>query len=110
MDWLWRKIYRHDTANEMMFFNTKTVAGAQYNKYNACQLQTAHAYVVLGAIKLSNGDRLVKMRNPWGLERYTCDYNDHSELWTRQLRQEAGATLEAVNEGIFYMTIEDFFD
>ena len=107
VDELWANISKHDTADEMMFFNTKVVSGAFLN---SCQLQNAHAYVVLGAVQLSNGDRLVKVRNPWGLERYICDYNDESALWTPELRREAGATPEAVNEGIFFMRIEDFYE
>lgn len=75
---------------------------------NGCGLLTGHAYVVLSAVELSNGAKLVKLRNPWGSERYKCDYNDSSALWTKELRQEAGATPEAVNEGIFFVTIEDY--
>ena len=67
-----------------------------------------HAYVVLGAKELSNGLKLVKMRNPWGKERYQCDYSDESALWTPGLRKEAGATSEAVDEGIFFMTLDDY--
>ena len=50
------------------------------------------------------------MRNPWGVERYTCDYSDESPLWTSELRAEVGATAEKVNEGIFFMTVEDYFE
>ena len=41
-----------------------------------------HAYVALKAIELSNGARLIQMRNPWGSERYKCDYSDSSTKWT----------------------------
>ena len=51
-----------------------------------------HAYVALKAVHLSNGARLVQMRNPWGSERYKCAYSDISEEWTPELRAEAGAT------------------
>lgn len=63
---------------------------------------------MLSAVQLSNGDRVVKMRNPWGIERYTCAYSDTSELWTPALRREAGATDASKNDGMFFMTIEDF--
>ena len=65
---------------------------------------------MLKAIELSNGARLVKLRNPWGSERYKCAYSDTSHLWTPELRKEAGATETAVNEGIFFMRIEDFYN
>jgi len=49
---------------------------------NSCGLSNNHAYVVLSAHVLSNGDQIVKMRNPWGNERYNCDYSDTSDKWT----------------------------
>ena len=107
MDELWERLLEHDVNNELMIFEMKSL----YNgaKYNDCGLQSAHAYVVLKAIKLSNGARLVQVRNPWGREGYTCDWSDSSALWTDELRQEAGATPQAVNEGIFFMSLEDYF-
>jgi hypothetical protein len=48
------------------------------------------------------------MRNPWGIERYTCDYNDESDLWTLDLKREAGATETVVNDGLFFMTIDAY--
>jgi len=66
--------------------------------------------VALGTVKLSNGARLVKIRNPWGNERYKCDYNDESSLWTPALRQEAGATPTKVDDGLFFMKIEDYVE
>jgi len=48
------------------------------------------------------------MRNPWGIERYTCDYSDDSDLWTLDLKREAGATETVENDGLFFMTIEAY--
>ena len=67
----------------MMFLITP---GVDDSYVNECGLSQNHAYVVLGAIELSNGDKVVKMRNPWGYERYKCDYSDTSALWTPALR------------------------
>ena len=78
--------------------------------YDECGIQMGHAYVALRAVELSNGARLMQMRNPWGSERYSCAYSDNSDLWTPELREEAGATETAVNEGIFFMTIEDYYN
>lgn len=89
----------------MMFMITP---GSSDSVTNECGLTMNHAYVVLSAVELSNGARLVKMRNPWGSERYSCDYSDESELWTPELRAEAGATEEAKNDGLFFMKVEDY--
>ena len=98
---------KHDKTDNMMFLNTHWDG---LSLYNECGIQMGHAYVALKAIELSNGARLIQMRNPWGSERYTCAYSDTSDLWTPELRKEAGATETAVNEGIFFMTIEDFYE
>jgi len=90
----------------MIFFQTPNAPNILADR---CGLSPSHAYVVLGLKILSNGARVVKVRNPWGVERYTCDYNDSSLLWTPELRQEAGATALAEDDGIFFMTIEDYF-
>ena len=74
-----------------------------------------HAYTVLACYELTtdNGKvRLVKMRNPWGVEQYTGPWSDESELWTDAYRQEVekatGHASERSNNGIFYMDIESF--
>lgn len=45
-------------------------------------LITRHAYTILGAVKLSTGDTLLKMRNPWGAEKYSGDWSDQDPRWT----------------------------
>jgi len=75
---------KHDRNHEMMFLNTPW-DGSSFN--NECGLQQGHAYVALNAIELSNGARVVQMRNPWGSEKYKCDYSDMSDKWTPELRK-----------------------
>ena len=57
-------------------------------------------------MNLSTGARLLKIRNPWGAELYHGHWSDDSELWTDDLRAEAGQTSD--NDGIWFMSIEDF--
>ena len=97
----------HDKNNEMMFFNTPIFSNGA--EKNGCGLSTGHSYVVLSAKNMSNGARLVKLRNPWGEESYSCAYSDESKKWTPALRKEAGATDKAENDGIFFMTVEDYY-
>lgn len=42
----------------------------------------SHAETLLGVVRLSNGARLVKMRNPWGSYKYTGPYSKNSREWT----------------------------
>lgn len=106
-DMLWREMLKHDQNDNMMFLNTPWDGSAFVNE---CGLQLGHAYVALKVIELSNGAKLVKMRNPWGSERYKCAYSDSSDEWTPELRAEAGATETIVNEGVFFMTVEDYYE
>ena len=64
--------------------------------------------MVLGHVQLSNDVRLVKLRNPWGYEKYHGDWSDESSLWTDDLKTEAG--WELADDGIFFMSIEDYWD
>ena len=47
------------------------------------------------------------MRNPWGHEIYKGDWSDDSGMWTEELKEEADFYLK--DDGIFYISIEDYF-
>ena len=76
IDSIWDQLVLHDKNGEMIFFNTPVWSGGR--EKNSCGLSTGHSYVVLSAKKLSNGERLIKLRNPWGEESYKCAYSDES--------------------------------
>jgi hypothetical protein len=50
---------------------------------------------------------LVQLRNPWGNHEWTGDWSDNSPLWTPELKAAANFK-NAVNDGIFFMALEDF--
>ena len=66
-----------------------------------------HAYSLFGAYKLSNGVRLVKLSNPWGVDKYTGDWSDNSSKWTDALRKEVGSSVNE-EDGTFFQPIEQF--
>jgi len=75
-------------------------AKKQYPMTSACfhshfGLVSGHAYALLGVAELKNaaGDvvhRIVKMRNPWGSEKYHGPWSDHSDLWTKEWADQVG--------------------
>lgn len=65
-----------------------------------------HAYTILGTVKLSNGKRLVKIRNPWGYDGYKGSYSDKSEDWDEESKKEAG--WKDADEGIFFVDIDSY--
>lgn len=67
---------------------------------------SGHAYTLVGAYKLKNGDRLFKLRNPWGRGEWNGAYSDKSDVWTEDLKRQLG--WKDRNDGIFYMRVQDF--
>ena len=65
-----------------------------------------HAYSFIKVVKLSNGTRLVQVRNPWGVERYKGPWNDKSHYWTDKYKEEAG--FYEKDDGVFFTTIDIF--
>jgi len=84
-DEMWAELKRHDLLDEMIMLNTP---GGFSGNTDECGLVNNHAYIVLQAKQTSNGDRLLKMRNPWGFEKWTCDWSDLSDKWTQTIRDE----------------------
>ena len=104
VDALWKELSGHDGKNDMINAST---SGDNHNIKNTNGLTMGHAFTVLGTKKLSNGVRLVKIRNPWGQETYKGDWGDNSSKWTPALAKEVGLK-KNMKDGIFYMAIEDF--
>ena len=65
-----------------------------------------HAYSMTHAITLSNGQNLIKMRNPWGNSEWTGAWSDNSKLWTDDLKEKFGCTKE--DDGTFFIEFEDY--
>ena len=52
--------------------------------------------------------QLVKLRDPYGTDRYNSSYSDSSELWTSEaMRNRAGSVV--ANDGEFFMPIKLYF-
>ena len=65
-----------------------------------------HAYSLMNTATLSDGTKLVKLRNPWGTEKYTGPYSD-SQLTAAQIK-ELGHVVK--DDGVFWMDMNTFFE
>ena len=65
-----------------------------------------HAYTVVGVKQLSTGDKLVQVRNPWGIESYKGPWSDKDSRWTQALRDEVGR--KSGDDGVWHIPIADF--
>ena len=68
-------------------------------------LDYSHVFTVLGVATLSNGTKLVKIRNQEG-ETYKGDWSDKSDKWTPALRAEVGSVI--ADDGEYFISIDDF--
>lgn len=71
-------------------------------------IREGHAYVVMDARTMKNGERLVKLRNPWGkLKKGIWDgpWSDGSKEWTSAAKEELGHTFG--NDSVFWIRFED---
>lgn len=77
---------------------------------NAMGIVGGHAYTVISAHVLkTNGKRLLKLRNPWGKTEWSGAYKDSDAFWTSATTAaEDKALIVNKDDGIFFMTIEDF--
>ncbi|PKS10358.1 hypothetical protein jhhlp_002109, partial [Lomentospora prolificans] len=67
-----------------------------------------HAYVVMDARTLKSGQRLVKLRNPWGKTRrgvWEGPWSDGSKEWTTDVQKELGHHFG--NDSVFWISYED---
>ena len=65
-------------------------------------LRNGHAYSLLGAAVLSDGTKLVQLRNPWGSTEWEGDWSDESPLWNDTNSHVRGA---AKDDGCFWIPV-----
>ena len=59
-----------------------------------------HVYTVLGAVEI-DGEKLYRVRNPWGREYYNGSWSDDSNVWSASLQQKLDYLDE--DDGIFFI-------
>mmetsp|Transcript_30671 Transcript_30671/g.37950 ORF Transcript_30671/g.37950 Transcript_30671/m.37950 type:complete len:163 (-) Transcript_30671:906-1394(-) len=102
---LWKLIKLHDSNQDIMTTGSPSLYTDARQNENG--IFYSHAYTLLKAVKLSTGDRLVKLRNPHGVDGYTGAWGDKSGKWTDDLAAEVGLDRDT-DDGSFYMSIEDY--
>jgi hypothetical protein len=73
-------------------------------------LVTGHAYALLRVETLKSGERLVRIRNPWGRFEWKGEWSDDSDKWTPEIEEELGMTTaeRKCEDGMFWMGFDDF--
>ncbi len=67
-----------------------------------------HAYSIISTFNV-NGIKLVKLRNTWGYLEWNGEYGDKNiEKWTPELKKGLNDYEPSDNDGIFFMTPNEF--
>jgi len=102
-DTLWKKMI---DARQKGFVMTAGTSGDVLNlPIEEMGLSPGHAYTVLDLHEI-NGEKVMRLRNPWGNGEYSGDWSDSSKKWTEELKKKYG--LVKKNDGDFYMSYDDY--
>ncbi|KAI8627354.1 cysteine proteinase [Xylariaceae sp. FL1651] len=74
-------------------------------------IREGHAYVVMDARTLKSGERLVKLRNPWGKTRkgiWEGPWSDGSKEWNKDVKDELNHQFG--NDSVFWIRFEDMVE
>ena len=98
---IWEELLSADRNNFIICTNSTDETAAK-----DLGIVQSHAYTFIGC-KEVDGIKFVQLRNPWGSFEWKGDYSDNSNKWTDRLKKELGFVNS--NDGVFFMTFEDFF-
>ena len=104
------------TSNDELWEQVQTNLENDYNMGAACQVShhhmvSGHAYGVIGALELKggahDGQKLIKMRNPWGKGEYDGPWSETDAEWTADYRKQAEG-YSTTNIGEYYIALESW--
>jgi hypothetical protein len=96
----WTHIDYYNRANYVM-------STYSYEEKSEFGIIKAHQYTTIGT-NTYNGEKLVKLRNPWASERYTGPWSDSDTAkWTTDAKNWLGHDLDKW-DGTFWMPFSDF--
>ncbi|XP_019909411.2 calpain-1 catalytic subunit isoform X2 [Esox lucius] len=107
---LWNLLFRAAKCNSLMGCETPP-GETPGNTVAPNGLVRGHAYTLTGIIQLMSKGRpvnLIRVYNPWGRVEWTGDWSDNSSLWQTVSPGDRKTCLSVVEDGEFWITVEDF--
>ena len=97
---LWKKLMEGEEKGFVM-----TAGTSGNDDVEDVGLSPGHAFTVLGIHEI-NGERVIRLRNPWGEGEFNGDWSDYSSKWTEELKQKY--KYYEKEDGDFFMGYNDF--
>lgn len=97
-DLIWADVVSWDTAGDIMSVCTSV---------SAMGIVGGHCYSLISDHILSNGQKLYRIRNPWGQSEWTGAYADTDPIWATSTYATEVKFVNK-NDGDFFMKAEDF--
>lgn len=101
----------NDLYNKLDHLNKKNyIMSSAFFKKDGIEsygLVSQHAYTVLG-VDTYKGEKLVRIRNPWGVEKYTGPWNDKTDKWTEDAKKQLKHTTK--NDGQFFVPLKIYHE
>ena len=69
-------------------------------------MPSRHAFTVNDTKELSDGTKLIQIRNPWGKEKYWGPWSDSDYRWTEDFKKEAGLVEE--DDGLWWIDSDNY--
>jgi Ca2+-binding EF-hand superfamily protein len=101
---LWAELL-HNLKESFLMGCSKEVGNVEAETELDCGLLVNHAYSIIDAQEVS-GNKLVRVRNPWGRGEWTGAWGDNSKQWTPALMKHF--EYDFADDGTFFMSYEDF--
>ncbi|XP_033742634.1 calpain-15-like isoform X2 [Pecten maximus] len=107
---IWTKLVKARQSKFLMGTScgTRNMKPSELQHYDTMGLIPNHAYSLLDIQDVA-GNRLVKIRNPWGTVSWKGSWSDNSSKWSQVSEwSKKDIQLEGNDKGIFWMCLPDF--
>ncbi|XP_052077598.1 calpain-15-like [Mytilus californianus] len=106
---IWSTLTHARDCRYLMCTSCETKDGFTPEYCKSLGLITGHAYSLLDVYDMDTGEKLLKIRNPWGSESWKGDWSDSSPKW-QKVKPEVKQKLkpDGNKHGIFWMEFKDF--
>ncbi|XP_052077597.1 calpain-15-like [Mytilus californianus] len=106
---IWSKLTHARDCGYLMCTSCEAKDGFTHEYCKSLGLITSHAYSLLDVYDMDTGEKLLKIRNPWGSESWKGDWSDSSSKW-QKVKPEVKKKLkpDGNKHGTFWMEFKEF--